>query len=75
MTLNPMVSVYLNIAMAALVGIGGYLASNTAFMNSKNGLIVTLVIGGVIAAINGILHAIPSKPGAAEQFPLGPSSK
>jgi hypothetical protein len=58
--------------MAALVGIGGYLASNTAFMSSKEGLVTTLIIGAAIAAINGILHAIPSKPGAAEQFPLGP---
>ena len=58
--------------MAALVGVGGYLASNTAFMSSKEGLVTTLIIGAAIAAINGILHAIPSKPGAAEQFPLGP---
>jgi hypothetical protein len=25
-------------------------------------------------AINGILHFIPSRAGAAEQFPLGPKS-
>jgi hypothetical protein len=72
MTLDPRVSIYLNLAVAALVAVGGYFAADTSFMSTKAGLITTLVIGAVIAAINGILHSIPSKPGATQQFPLGP---
>ena len=73
MTLDPRWSIYLNLAMVALIGVGGYLATNTAFMNTKAGMVTALVIGCAIAGINAILHAVPSKPGATEQFPLGPS--
>jgi len=29
---------------------------------------------GVGNAVNAVLHAIPSKPGAANEFPLGPAA-
>lgn len=74
MTLNPMFSIYLNIAMVALIGVGGYLGANSAFMSTKAGMVTVLCIGAAVAGINGILHAIPSKAGATEQFPLGPSA-
>jgi hypothetical protein len=73
MTIDPRVSMYLNIALASLMGIGGYLASDSAFMHSGAGVGTVIGIGAAVAAINGVLHAIPSKPGATDQFPLGPS--
>jgi hypothetical protein len=74
MTLDPRISIWLNVATAALVPIGAYLASNTTFMQSQAGLITVVTIGAVVAGANGILHAIPSKAGAADQFPLGPKT-
>jgi hypothetical protein len=70
--LDPRISIYLNLLCVALVGVGGYLVTNTAFMGTHAGMITALVISCAIAGINAILHAVPSKPGATEQFPLGP---
>lgn len=71
MTLDPRISLYLNLACVALVAIAAYLGAQQGFVAAHPGWV--LAIGAAIAAINGVLHAIPSKPGATEQFPLGPS--
>ena len=76
MTLDPRVSLYLNLAVISFGGIATYLMSNSDFVHSPAGFYTLLGLGGVIAAMNAILHAIPSQntPEASKQFYLGPKT-
>lgn len=77
MTIDPRVGFYLSIALAVIGVIANASAQlttlfgehTTALIIATNSLLLT--IG---SAVNALLHAIPSKPGAANEFPLGPKS-
>lgn len=77
MTIDPRIGFYLSIALA-VIGVGA--ASGTQFTtifgeHTANIILsVDALILGAGNAVNAILHAIPSKPGAANEFPLGPSA-
>ena len=77
MTIDPRVGLYLSIALAAL----GFLAGagtqfTTLFGEHTANVILSIIVLvlGIGNAVNAVLHAIPSKPGAANEFPLGPKS-
>lgn len=74
MTLNPMVSIYVNIIFVILTALTGCAAQFTTLLGSTGELIAMAVIAILLAIVNGILHAIPSQSGptGAAQFPLGP---
>ncbi len=75
MTINPRVGFYLSIVLA-IIGVG--VASGTeltTIFGEHTANIILAADGFLLAAgnaVNAILHAIPSKPGAANEFPLGP---
>lgn len=77
MTIDPRVGFYLSIALAI---IGVFAASSTqltTIFGEHTANIVLAIAVMVLAAgnaINAILHAIPSKPNSANEFPLGPAS-
>jgi len=68
MTLDPRISLYLNIAVGLLTALGAY-----ADIFGPKGAVI---IGALVAAGNAILHAIPSQstPEAAKTFYLGPKT-
>lgn len=75
MTIDPRVGFYLSIALAIV----GVLASSatqltTIFGEHTTALILafTTLLMTAGNAVNAVLHAIPSKPGATNEFPLGP---
>jgi hypothetical protein len=75
MTIDPRVGLYLSIVMAILAYLTGATAVFTDLFGAQHAKIImgliTLVLG-ILSSINAVLHAIPSKPGAAAEFPLGP---
>ena len=66
MTLDPRVSLFLNVAIAILTVLGAY----TDAIGPEGATIV----GVLTAVVNAILHAIPSQstPAAKASFYLGP---
>ncbi len=75
MTIDPRVGFYLSIALAVI----GVLASSATQLTTIFGehttsviLAITTLIMTAGNAMNAVLHAMPSKPGAANEFPLGP---
>jgi hypothetical protein len=66
MTLDPRVSLYLNVAIAILTAIGAY-----SDVVGPEG-VTTIAI--LVSILNAILHAIPSQstPAAKASFYLGP---
>ncbi|HZP68386.1 MAG TPA: hypothetical protein VFB29_00465 [Pseudolabrys sp.] len=77
MTIDPRVSCWLNVFAAVMLFTTGASADLTAIFGDKvASLIIHLCayLGGIVAAVNAILHAIPSKPGATNEFYLGPKS-
>ena len=74
MTLDPRVSLYLNVILAVLMGLAGATTELTNLFGEHGSIIAMAVIAILIAAINAILHAIPSKdtPDATKTFYLGP---
>lgn len=76
MTLNPMWGVAFSLVMVIVSALGTAGAYFTTLFgeSTSSKIIATVAILNVVnGAVNGILHMIPSKPGAADQFPLGPS--
>jgi len=75
MTIDPRVGLYMSISLAVI----GFLAGagtqfTTLFGEHTSNIILSICILflGCGNAVNAVLHAIPSKPGAADEFPLGP---
>ena len=76
MTIDPRVGMYLSIVCAVLsflVGAGATFTDLFGPETAKQIIGVVVILNGVINSVNAVLHAIPSKPGAANEFPLGPS--
>lgn len=79
MTIDPRVGFYLGIATAILLFTAGATTELTTIFNAVIAAKITagaVFLGGIMAAITGILHAIPSgnTPADLQKFMLGPSS-
>lgn len=77
MTIDPRIGLYLSVLMAMLafiVGAGATLTDLFGPETTKIVLAISTLVLGVGNAVNAVLHAIPSKPGAASEFPLGPKA-
>jgi hypothetical protein len=77
MTLNPKWGIYLSLISAFLIFTAGASTQLTDLFSPEIAhkiVSACIYFGGAIAAINGVLHMIPSQTGAAAaaQFPLGP---
>ena len=75
MTVDPRWGLYLSIATAVLLFAAGALSSLTDLFGAdvaKKIVAGATFFGGIMSSVNAVLHAIPSKPGAANEFPLGP---
>ena len=77
MTIDPRVGFWLSVGLAII----GVLASSATQLTTLFGEHTTAIILALTTllmtagnAINAVLHAIPSKPGAASEFPLGPKT-
>ena len=75
MTIDPRISVILSITLAVMAFIAGAGATLTTLFGAHDTAIilalVTLLLG-IGNAVNAVLGAIPSAPGAHNQFWLGP---
>lgn len=77
MTIDPRVGLYLSIFLAVVgffAGAGTQLTTLFGEHTANAVLAVVVLILGAGNAINAVLHAIPSKPGSANEFPLGPKA-
>lgn len=77
MTIDPRVGFWFSIVLAAIGATTGAATQlTTIFGEHTSNVIIAICVWllAVGAGINAILHAIPSKPGAASEFPLGPKS-
>ena len=77
MTLDPRVGMWISIIAAILMFTAGASAELTNIFSAAAAakiVAASTFLGGIISAINAILHAIPSQSGpqGAAQFPLGP---
>lgn len=77
MTIDPRVGFYLSIALAVIGALAGASTQLTTIFGPQTAAVilafaVLLLTAG--NAVNAVLHAIPSKPGAANEFPLGPKA-
>ena len=75
MTIDPRWGFYLSIFLA-VIGAGAACGTQWTTIfgehTANSILAVDALILSVGNAANAVLHAIPSKPGAADEFPLGP---
>ena len=77
MTIDPRVGFWMSIALAILAFLTGAGATLTDLFGEHTGKIILSVVVlllGVGNSVNAVLHAIPSKPGALNEFPLGPKA-
>lgn len=77
MTVDPRYGMWLSIATAILLFLAGASSTLTDLFDpstAKKVVAAATLLGGVMSAISAVLHAIPSQPGAAQQFLLGPKS-
>lgn len=77
MTIDPRIGLYLSIFLAVVgffAGAGTQLTTLFGEHTSNLILAVAVLVLGAGNAVNAVLHAIPSKPGAANEFPLGPKA-
>lgn len=75
MTIDPRISMWFSIVLAALGFLAGAGTQFTTLFGTQTAnviLSVCVLLLGVGNAVNAVLHAIPSKPGHMEEFPLGP---
>lgn len=75
MTIDPRVGFWFSIVMAIVSALGICGTQLTTIFGDvmANKVLAAIVVLNVInGAINAILHAIPSKPGSANEFALGP---
>ena len=76
MTIDPRVGFWLSITLAVLAFLSGAGATFTDLFGAAHAHAIIGLIGlvmGIGNSINAVLHAIPSKPGAANEFLLGPA--
>jgi len=77
MTIDPRVGLYLSIVLAVIGFLAGAGTQFTTLFGEHTAniiLSVCVLLLGIGNAVNAVLHAIPSKPGAANEFPLGPAA-
>lgn len=77
MTIDPRVGFWFSIAMAIVSALGLCGTQFTTMFGDPTAakIMAAIVLLNVInSAINAVLHAIPSKPGAANEFALGPKA-
>lgn len=75
MTVDPRVGFWFSIVMAIVSALGVCGTQFTTLFGeamSNKILAGIVVLNAINGALNAILHAIPSKPGASAEFPLGP---
>ena len=78
MTLNPKIGMWLSIAAAlgsVLVLCGAEFTTLFGAVDTGKILAGLGIVNACINGVNGVLHMIPSLPGANAQFPLGPSKQ
>ena len=77
MTIDPRYGLWLSIALVIIGTIAGgatQLADIFDPLTAKKILAVAVMLLTAGNGLNALLHAIPSKPGAANEFPLGPKA-
>ena len=77
MTIDPRIGMWLSIALAVIGFLSGAGTQLTAIFGAQATNIIlatSVLLMGLGNAVNAVLHMIPSKPGAANEFPLGPST-
>lgn len=77
MTIDPRIGMWLSVITAVLMFLAGASTSLTDLFDpaiAKKIVAAGTFFGGLISSVNAVLHAIPSKPGALNEFPLGPKS-
>lgn len=77
MTIDPRFGFWFSIVMAVVSALGICGTQLTTLFGDimANKILAAIVMLNVVnSAINAILHAIPSKPGSANEFPLGPKA-
>ncbi len=77
MTIDPRFGFWFSIVMSivATLGVcGAYFTTLFGPHTSEMILAGLAILNAINSAINAILHAIPSKPGSAAEFPLGPKT-
>jgi hypothetical protein len=75
MTIDPRLSAafcLIMVMVSTLMLAGTYFTTLFGSGNTAKILAVLGILNMINTAINGVLHLIPSKPGAAGEFPLGP---
>jgi hypothetical protein len=77
MTIDPRVGMWISIIAAVLMFLAGAGAELTTMFSTAvaNEIVaVAVFLGGLISAVNAVLHMIPSSnaPGDASKFALGP---
>lgn len=79
MTVDPRIGMWISIVASVLSFIGASTAELTNIFDPHTANVIVGVAafaGGIINAVNAVLHAIPSQsgPAGAAQFPLGPKT-
>lgn len=77
MNLDPRIGMWISVIAAVLMFLAGAGATLTDIFNATTAHKIVAgatFLGGLISAVNAVLHAIPSKPGATAEFPLGPKA-
>lgn len=77
MTIDPRVGFYLSISLAVIGFLAGAGTQFTTLFGDHTAniiLAICVLVLGCGNAVNAVLHAIPSKPGALNEFPLGPKT-
>jgi hypothetical protein len=77
MTIDPRVGFYLSIVLAMIgfmAGAGTQLTTLFGPDMANKILAVCVMVLGAGSAVSAVLHAIPSKAGAINEFPLGPKT-
>jgi hypothetical protein len=75
MTIDPRVGLWISVVAAVLMFTAGASSTLTDLFDVHTAKVIvagSTFFGGIISAVNAVLHAIPSKAGATEEFPLGP---
>jgi hypothetical protein len=77
MTLDPRVSVYLNVALAVVIALLGGTAMYTDLFGPTATVKILACLGILSLVLNAILHSIPSQstPQAMKSFYLGPKQQ
>ena len=78
MTVDPRIGMWLSIVLAVMGFLGGA-GSQFTDLGLSPATVKAILAGDVLLlgignAVNAVLHAIPSKQGAGNEFPLGPKT-